>query len=92
MTSEGVARYPHVELLELCLEALLVLDNVGVILGRIWNVYKQAYQFVAELFSLVLPVAADDLGFRRDRVELPSTLNNRLADKFVWNRTAIVKP
>jgi hypothetical protein len=53
---------------------------------------KQAYQFVAELFSLVLPVASNDLGFRRDRVELPSKLNNRLADEFVRNRTAVAKP
>jgi hypothetical protein len=63
-----------------------------VILGRVWHVHEQAHQLVAVFFALVLPVAADHLSFRGDRVELLPEFQDRLADEFVRDRTAVVKP
>jgi hypothetical protein len=40
----------------------------------------------------MLPMAANHLGLCRDRVELLSQFDNRLADEFVRDGAAVVKP
>jgi hypothetical protein len=58
---DGIGRHPNVELLESRFELLLVVNKERVIFGRVSNIHKEAHQIVAELFTLMLPVAANHL-------------------------------
>jgi len=62
------------------------------ILHRVLDIHEHAHQLIAVHLSSILPLAFYPLSFRGDSAKPAPKFNDRVRDKIVWHRTAVVKP
>jgi hypothetical protein len=89
---DWISGHPNVELLKAHFELFLVVDKKVAVFARVSDIDEDADEFIAENFALVLLVTTDHLRLRGHRIVLLSEFQERLADQFIRDRPAVVKP